>query len=200
MAITDAKENRKTRYTKMVIRDSLLELMKDKSILSISIKEICDRADISRSTFYVYYKDQYELLKQIEDKMEDETLEKMSGMVDKVKNPSKYTKRYYIEMLEKWLQFIADNKTSAQVLLGVNGNPAFQKKFLRHFTERVQNLIPKNSENSINAVRLDYYSNFAVGGFLAIIQTWLNNDMNLNVPELAKMTFQLFGTGIFKEL
>jgi AcrR family transcriptional regulator len=58
----EQKENRKIRYTKKVIRDSLMELMKSKPILSVSIKDICGLADISRSTFYSHYKDQYELL------------------------------------------------------------------------------------------------------------------------------------------
>ena len=35
----DKKENRKSRYSKMVIRESLMELMKSKTILSISVKD-----------------------------------------------------------------------------------------------------------------------------------------------------------------
>ena len=63
----EKKDNRKVRYTKMVTRDSLMELMKTRSILNIAVKDICDLADISRSTFYDHYKDQFDLLRQIED-------------------------------------------------------------------------------------------------------------------------------------
>ena len=62
----EEKENRKIRYSKKVIRDSLMELMESKPILSVSIKDICELADISRSTFYSHYKDQYDLLRQVE--------------------------------------------------------------------------------------------------------------------------------------
>ncbi|HCA30580.1 MAG TPA: TetR/AcrR family transcriptional regulator, partial [Ruminococcaceae bacterium] len=60
------KESRKTRYTRMVLQDSLLELMKNKPISKITIKELCETADINRTTFYAHYRDQYDLLRTIE--------------------------------------------------------------------------------------------------------------------------------------
>ena len=60
------KENRKTRYTKMVLQNSLFELMEKKPIEKITIKELCENADINRTTFYAHYSDQYDLLAKIE--------------------------------------------------------------------------------------------------------------------------------------
>ena len=61
------KESRKTRYTRMALEDSLIELMTKKPISKITIKELCENADINRTTFYSHYSDQYDLLRQIED-------------------------------------------------------------------------------------------------------------------------------------
>jgi AcrR family transcriptional regulator len=47
--------------------------MKEKSILDITIKEICEVAGLSSSTFYTYYNDQYDLLRQMEEEMLVET-------------------------------------------------------------------------------------------------------------------------------
>jgi AcrR family transcriptional regulator len=47
------KNNRSVRKTKTALRKGLLELMKSRSILHISVTEICDIADVGRSTFYV---------------------------------------------------------------------------------------------------------------------------------------------------
>jgi AcrR family transcriptional regulator len=47
--------------------------MKEKSVLNITIKEICEHAGLSRSTFYTYYSDQYDLLRQIEEETLVET-------------------------------------------------------------------------------------------------------------------------------
>ena len=63
----ELKQNRKTQYTQMVLKDSLMELMREKPVFKITIKEICENADINRTTFYAYYADQYELLKSVED-------------------------------------------------------------------------------------------------------------------------------------
>ena len=59
----ELKMDRKTRYTRMVLQDSLIELMKEKPISKITIKELCEKADINRTTFYAHYTDQYDLLR-----------------------------------------------------------------------------------------------------------------------------------------
>lgn len=44
------------------IRNALLELLRDKEFDRITVKEICERAEISRITFYNYFKDKYDLM------------------------------------------------------------------------------------------------------------------------------------------
>ena len=60
-----AKEDRRTMYSKKMIRESLYELMKEKPLNKISVTEICKKADVNRSTFYAYYTDIYDLHQQI---------------------------------------------------------------------------------------------------------------------------------------
>ena len=176
----EKKENRKSRYTKMVIRESLMELMKGKSILSVSVKDICDLADISRSTFYDHYKDQYDLLKQIE----DETLAYFEDMLDSYKD--KQTKKETNQMLEEMLTYIANNGNTIQVLLSEYGDIGFQKKLLYHFV--MHNQITKYfSEKQHNDETKPYYSVFLVHGAIGLIQHWLKENMAMPVPQLAKM-------------
>ena len=180
MEKNEKKENRKSRYTKMVIRESLTELMKEKSILSVSVKDICDLADISRSTFYDHYKDQYDLLKQIE----DETLAYFEDMLIKYKD--KQTKKETAQMVEEMLTYIANNGNTIHVLLSENGDIGFQKKLLYHFI--MHNQITKYfSENQQNEETMPYYSVFLVHGAIGLIQHWLKNNMEMPIPQLAKM-------------
>ena len=60
------KNNRRTIITKKILKDSLLELMQTKPISKITIKEICDLSNMSRSTFYLHYQDQSALLEDTE--------------------------------------------------------------------------------------------------------------------------------------
>jgi AcrR family transcriptional regulator len=175
----EKKENRKSRYTKMVIRESLMELMKAKTILGVSVKDICDLADISRSTFYDHYKDQYDLLKQIE----DETLAYFEDMLIRYKD--KQTKKETIQMVEEMLTYIANNGSTIQVLLSENGDIGFQKKLLYHFI--MHNQITKYFSEKQDDETKPYYSVFFFFFSIGLIQHWLKNDMAMPVSHLAKM-------------
>ena len=59
-------ENQRVRLSKQMLRSSLIEILGEKSIHKVSIREICDRAQINRTTFYKYYGSQYDLLLDME--------------------------------------------------------------------------------------------------------------------------------------
>ena len=57
------------RYTRMVIKNSFVELLKKRPINKITVKEICDKAEINRATFYKHYLDVYDLLDKLKEKI-----------------------------------------------------------------------------------------------------------------------------------
>lgn len=63
------KQDRRVQYTKRALKESLMELLHEKAIEKITVKELCERADVNRSTFYVYYGSPKELLDSIIDEM-----------------------------------------------------------------------------------------------------------------------------------
>jgi len=60
-------ESRKVQYTSMVLGDGLIELMKTKAVEKITVRELCDLANVHRSTFYIHYEDIYALLRVVEE-------------------------------------------------------------------------------------------------------------------------------------
>lgn len=68
------KTDRRTAYTRMVIRDALYELLRTKHLPQVTVKEICERADINRATFYRNYQDIYDLFEKIEEELTEEAL------------------------------------------------------------------------------------------------------------------------------
>ena len=60
------QENRRVRITKRCMKDALLELLESTPLNKISVTDICNSADVNRSTFYSYYNDIDALLSEIE--------------------------------------------------------------------------------------------------------------------------------------
>jgi AcrR family transcriptional regulator len=63
------RDDRRVIYTKMMLKESLINLLEKKDISKISVKEICKNADINRTTFYNHYNDQYDLMRKLENEL-----------------------------------------------------------------------------------------------------------------------------------
>jgi len=183
---SDKKINRSVRRTQRDLRNSLIELMKKKSILRITAKEIYEAADIGRTTFYAHYKDQYDLLEEIE----AETIKQLESFLDR-NAIAILNNKDIIENVIVGLNYIADNCGLFQVLLGENGNIIFQKKFFIHFIVRSQKVIQNESENPEDSYIHEGYSVFIVNGTIGLIQYWLKNNMHIPIPTLAKMIVKI---------
>lgn len=62
----EKKEDRRIAMTKRLLKAALIELLKEQDIYHISIRELCERADVNRTTFYKYYGSQFDLLTDME--------------------------------------------------------------------------------------------------------------------------------------
>ena len=58
-----AKENRSVRNTKKRLKSSLMILLKEKPASKVTVKELCELADINRGTFYYHYTDIFDMIK-----------------------------------------------------------------------------------------------------------------------------------------
>lgn len=59
------KTDRRTLYTKNVIKDSLLEALAEKSFEQVTVTDICRRAEITRATYYLHYQSLTEVLNEL---------------------------------------------------------------------------------------------------------------------------------------
>jgi AcrR family transcriptional regulator len=186
-ANTVVKESRKTRYTKKALRESIIELMKSKAITHITIKEICGLADISRSTFYAYYNNQYDLLKRIE----DETTAYIEDILKKLDKTCSINE--IVQIIEDLMQYISCNNNSIQVLLSENGDINFHKRFFQRYQRYLINYFAEKLEDKpeVNPEIMEYYSAYIINGSIALVQHWLKNNMDLPIPKIARLLIQL---------
>lgn len=179
--VKELKLNRKTRYTRMVLQDSLMELMKQKPISKITIKELCEKADINRTTFYTHYSDQYDLLRKIEDETLSWAEEVTTTLLDQT------DKNEMIKILEGILQTVADNRKQIQILMSEQGDIDFQKQLLT-LIYRQCDMTPPTARN---ADAREPYFIFVVNGSVGLIQHWLKNGLNIPVHEMAVIIYNM---------
>lgn len=74
------KTDRRTLYTRMVIKDALLSLLAEKEYADITITDLCREAEINRGTFYLHYANLHEVL----DELFDDVLGKMNSVLVQV--------------------------------------------------------------------------------------------------------------------
>ncbi|GAB6167959.1 TetR-like C-terminal domain-containing protein [Clostridium carnis] len=174
--MTGIKGNRRTLYTKKIIKESLIDLLQHKRIHEITVTDICKKSDINRGTFYAHYKDAYDLLKSIE----DELFNQISEYIDETP-----AQDYKDVLLLKALELIEENKELCKIL--------FSKHMENNIMDRIiyvanKTQIDKLVNNSkVDAVFLDYFIKYAIGGVVSVIQTWLENDLNESPKEIVNI-------------
>ena len=95
------KTDRRVRKTKSQLKTGLAQLMREKSIREITVKELVDAVDINRSTFYLHYSDIPGLLAEVENEMMEEMQRAVSIQLIREKIPFTILFRIYFMCLMK---------------------------------------------------------------------------------------------------
>lgn len=171
----------------MVLKESLMDLLKNKPISNITIKEICELADINRSTFYSHYSSQYDLLNAIE----EEFIEDMTATLNQY-NFSKEEEA--LKMTEKILEYIAKKRDVCQTLLSENSDIHFQKKGMMI----TQEFIFKNwiSDSQLDRETFEYINIFVVSGSIYVIKNWVENGLDKTPREMAEIINNFINRGL----
>ena len=179
------KIDRRVKYTMNLLKDSLIELMEDKHISKISVKELCDKADVNRSTFYAHYSDVYDLLRQ----MENELFENLSVFLAEQQYDDKIPVSE--SKLEQILKFIGKDDRTLRVLIGENSDIAIQRDIIQYLgVAALQANIKASDEH------LEYINLYCIHGCISIIQKWLQAKMPEPPEEIASLIFTLLADGI----
>ncbi|WP_088102943.1 TetR/AcrR family transcriptional regulator [Halalkalibacter urbisdiaboli] len=182
-----SKIDRRKKYTRMMLKDSLMTLLKTKDISSITVKELCALADINRSTFYSHFTDQFDLL----NKIEDEIIEDMAGYL----NQYTYKKEEdELHMIQDLVEYFASIEEVCKTLLHERTDTTFQKKA----TDFAHQFFLKNWRDveQFDKELSEYISTFIINGCIHVIKRWLNNGMDKSPKEIAEMINSLIHKGL----
>lgn len=188
------REDRRTRYSKKVIRDALFELMREKDLHKITVKELCDKADVNRSTFYAYYTDIYDLHRKIIKEffiLQREFLNKATAILDTKADITALTVDDFYEITLLYLTYVRENKALFQFVFYGQPNSPVQISFDKVFFSEINKRLPQGQKEIF---RRSF--TFISGGTTALFIRWLLEDCAAPKESLAR-SLAYYYNGVF---
>lgn len=182
----DKRDDRRIRKTKKVMVQSLTKLMTEKPINKITVTELTDLADVNRSTFYLYYKDIYDMV----NKIETEMIEEFQIQLKKLYLP-KTNKDSILSFFIFVFEFVRQNADFCKILLGQEGDYTFLNKFKKAIAESQPPIV-----NRFYGFESQYFMPFAISGCIGAIQQWLEDDMAIPEKDISEFLISLISNGI----
>ena len=182
------KEDRRVRRTKKILTQALTELLQQKQVNEITVKELTDLADMNRGTFYLYYKDIYDML----GKIQDEMFEKLNAIFA-LRTDEEVTEQTKPILLDLF-RFIEENQEMCRVLLSPNGNMSFLHRLNEVLREKCLHLY-LGSEPVANEEDFDYRYSFVVYGCAGIIRSWVGRNCPEKPEQMAELASRMILSG-----
>ena len=183
------KEDRRVRRTKKLLTQALTQLLQEKQINEITVKELTDLADMNRGTFYLYYKDVFDMLEKIEDGL-FEALDEIVSLHEH-DDVSHQTTPILLDLFH----FIEENQEMCRVLLSPHGDMNFLHRLNQVVREKCLQMWP-NEEDKKDAT-FEYHYSFVVYGCVGVFRAWLNGNCQEPAEKMAEMADGMIRRGSF---
>jgi AcrR family transcriptional regulator len=178
--LSAAKEDRRVRRTRELVRRALLSLIQEQGYDRITVQDIIDRADIGRSTFYAHYRDKDDLLlSEFEDirsalAAERAAAEQAAGATSEFLQPLRIVFRHVEGHRHLW-QPLA-RKGGAEVVT-------------RIMRDNVTDLVREHLRSQVpglgrNQPQLEAAVQFVASAGIGLLIWWLDNDVPYSAEEL----------------
>ena len=186
------KEDRRVRRTKKLLTQALTELLQKKQVNEITVKELTELADMNRGTFYMYYKDIFDML----EKIEDELFQKLDVIAQSHEHgdPTQQVKPILLDLF----RFIEENQEMCRVLLSPNGDMNFLHRLYEAIRERSLE-IWKDQMGSLGEKEFDYRYSFVIFGCAGMIRAWVNRSCQETDMQMAELADRMIRRGILTE-
>ena len=181
--------DRRVKRTRSNLRASITRLIYQKPVNEITVREISEGADINRDTFYLHYKDVYDMIDRIENDMFEEFEKIVTSHA-----PEDFKEQPFL-ILNDIFSFLKDNADMCAALLSPNGDIAFVNKLKNVLRDKCYSDWEKlyHTDKQVNFAP---YYNFIISGAIGLLTYWLNNDMKESPEEMATLAEKMIINGI----
>lgn len=181
--------DRRVKRTKKMLVEGLTVLMKEKSANEISVRELADLVDINRGTFYLHYKDIFDMVEKIQQELFDAFYQRLN----------KYTPEIIgvdpLPMIEDLFEYVDEYPDLFLVMLGPNGDMAFVERMKLLIKEKCLREWPEVF-NLRKAESFEYFYAFIVSGAIGLLHNWLLTGRKESSKEMAQLVSGMVLTGI----
>lgn len=173
------------RRTHKLLWEALMALMAEREFETISVKEICDRAMVHRTTFYKHYEDKYDLLT----RGMQHTHEVLLAELELVgKDASSYA---------QFFAHVATHERFYRVILCGNGVGNLQTRLQNHFAESITTEMQRLEKGGQRfSVPLSLLAQFYAGAILSSLTWWFAQDLSSSPEEMGRYVRSLLGEAI----
>ena len=164
--------------TKRILADSLKELMKQKSLEKISIRELADTANVNRQTFYYHFEDIYDLLKWT---FQQETVQLLH-----VDENSLFWKDGLLELFK----YLEANKEFCVCALQSLGRGHLKRFFYSDISSIIGKVIKDHGEKwdcEASDEYIVFLTHFYTLSLAGLVESWLNGEMDQTPKEIIEM-------------
>lgn len=161
--------NQRRKNTEEKIITAFLKLLSQKPVSKITVREICENANITRTSFYGHYEDIYSLMRQVE---HDVTIKMLSFYYFPSDIIDINQRAAYIHTFK----YINENRSFFQYFFE---NAEFESSFiLECIAEQIGEILFKQNR---------FYIIFFMGGLNALIKYWLSTGCQETPEEMAEI-------------
>ncbi|WP_180326598.1 TetR/AcrR family transcriptional regulator [Raoultibacter phocaeensis] len=180
------KQDHRVRLTKMMLRDSFFDLMQEKPVSKITVKELCDRAGVNRATFYSHYADIYALYEEIERELAQTIMHSLKNTIEGGS----------LEAFSKDIcTTIARNEKLCMAFFGEYSDPELLLRIVDTFRER-SIAMWRRVKPDLAADELDRFYTFMANGCLAVIRSWVQTGMRESTDDIARFIEKMADSGL----
>lgn len=174
------KQDRRVRRTKTLMRDALLELMDEKPFGEITAKDITQRADLNRATFYLHYNTVFDLL----DELENEVVEGFAAMLSQLEVTVDEAWEY--PLIGHICHYVAENPRLCRCLLLNPRSDRLAGKLTEIMKEKGAE-VRRQLGKEINPHAAEYIHQFIACGAIGMVKQWLLEGMPLSEQGMTEL-------------
>jgi len=184
----EQKIDRRIRRTRDRLGDALVELMQEKPFDAITVQEVLDRAGVSRSTFYVHYRDKDDLF--FSDA--DEFLESMTMMLSRRKEKSER-----VAPVREFFAHVAQGQRLYMALVESGRIHDFLELAQGHFARGIERRLMElpRADGIASASRAPVAQALA-GALLSMLKWWIDRGMSMPPDQMDEMYHKIVWAGV----